>query len=44
MNTTAPRIDNLFEKPGIVFWHFPVITARPPEAARGNAQSPLCFC
>lgn len=44
MNATARRIDNLFVKSGIVFWHLPVITAQPPEAARGNAQSLRCFC
>ena len=41
MNTTARRIENLFQKSGIVFLHLPVITAQPPEAERGNAQSPL---
>lgn len=41
MNTTARRIENLFQKSGIVFLHLPVITAQPPEAEGGNAQSPL---
>lgn len=41
MNAIAKRIDNLFVKSGIVFLRLPVIAARgPPEAARGNAQSP----
>lgn len=34
MNATAKRIDHLFKKSGIVFWHFSVITSRAPRGCQ----------
>lgn len=34
MNATAKRIDHLFKKSSIVFWHFSVITSRAPRGCQ----------
>lgn len=34
MNATAKRIDHLFKKSGIVFWHFSVITSQAPRGCQ----------